>query len=303
MAAEFGDQLIVVANHIYDIYEIPWTEGRKELYSSGVLPRVFFDGKYSIYGATSTNQAADRYREVIEQRLAETNSLSQIEAHGQHWFVDETVQLSATFTREGSEPLTSLRAYLIVMVNGLLWGGNTFDHVVQAVYEQDVVIDDVHSAVTIQAGFPLDPEWSPEDLECIAFIQEMHDSLAVVQSVRLPLDTPPSDCNDHVFSSGPAIRLCPNPVMLQGNLREIRFQLTDTSATELVSGQQAPMMMLYDTTGHMIRRLSPVLYNSNKGAVSWDGKDSNYRDVPAGVYWVKASHNDVFFGTRLILLR
>jgi len=303
MASEFGDQLIIIANHNWDQWQIPWTEARSDLYTAGNMPQVRFDGKYVIRGADSTIQAANRYRPVIEQRLAETDYLSQVEIHGQHWFEHETVFLSATFTLEGPDTLSNLRSHLIVLVNGLEYSGTLYNEVTQAVHEEDVTLASVGSSVTISAPFPMDPEWSESSIECIAFIQEMTDSLTIAQTVRLPLGMPFSDRLELVLDPNPSCRLSPNPLTHRGGRQEIRIDLIGASFSGELAAAEMSLVSLYDAAGHLVRQLVPRVQGPWQGSLVWDGRDRNGQAAPAGVYWLRPDRREDFSGGRLVLLR
>jgi len=179
--------LVAAQHHQWDdAYATPWTEGRGDWYGVSALPEVRFDGARPVVGAGSCLGAAAEYRQKILERLGETHGQSPVSIVGDHIPGASSISLKALVRLEDDVSLLSPRLFLLVLENDLLSGGHTFHHVTRAAYEEDLTLDDPGDEVQVTAEIPLDPTWVRENLQCVAFLQQMGGDKEVYQAAPLP---------------------------------------------------------------------------------------------------------------------
>lgn len=310
MLSEFGDQLIIVENHSHDIFEIPWCEDRIDLYSSALMPNVRIDGKYFYRGADSAADAANHYRPLINQRLAETNSEAQINVTGSCWFDGNTVYAGVTYTLLGSEAPINPRAFVLMVVDGLVWHDVTYHDVTQGAFETDLDLTQTGDAASLITDFTMDPEWTSDMISCIAFVQDMDDSLQIRQTIRLPVDEPFNEIDDSVILAvDEVLQAWPNPYFPAAGSSGIRFSLcrqvglslNHSAASE--AGTPINAIRLFDSSGRVIRQLSQAGGDQGAPAFVWDGRDQNDLPVPAGAYWARPARGPADRAIRIVLIR
>lgn len=276
MQAEFGEQLIVVNEHQDDLFEIPWVAQRSALYGAGYMPHVRIDGKYAIRGAQNCSSAAAAYRSAIQHRLAQTNGLSPIQVAGAYMVGADSVRLTATFTLLDPVALQATRGFLLMLVDDMYWAGTYYDHVTQAASEQDFSLVHPGDAVTMTAVFARDAAWETDDIHCVAFCQQMCDSLDVHQTAWL-VETSAGVPDDPVPIRAGLLRASPNP------FPPARGPLTLRLGQSL-AGRAAEIL---DSRGVRVARLVPPRESGAAGVLRWDGRDAGGRPLPAGAYWIR----------------
>lgn len=290
MQGEYGDQLIVAHHHKQDVFEIPWVVERVELYGAGVIPHVRIDGKYACRGASSPSAAAQAYREAIDQRLAETGGLSAVEIHGGYWLDGDSLRLEAVFTREETDPLLDTQATLLLLVDNLVWHDVWYDQVTQDAYDEEIILDQIGAGKLVRATFWRDPEWSLNELTCVAFLQQMSDSLQIYQSALLTQVGAGGIAEQDPFWILPRIAsIAPNPFPGCGEVR-ISLELPPTGLPEDAG------LELLDSEGRRLRRLSPV-------RLTWDGRDARGDALPTGTYWLRLTGAGAAEGKRMVVIR
>ena len=184
MLTEFPDQIIVADHHIGDQWQTTWTSGRSGLYGVTGTPTVWFDGVSSVVGAGSCSGAASSYRVRINNRLSQTGGVSPVSIEGTISYDPTTVTLSATFTKLDAVALSNTQAFLMINESHLYNGGNEFNHVTRAVYQQGVTLNNVGDFVVVSHDFTISG-WNMDNVECSAWLQNMT-TKEIYQSARLP---------------------------------------------------------------------------------------------------------------------
>jgi hypothetical protein len=304
MQAEYGDQLIVVNHHEDDVFEVPWIEGRVELYGAGCIPHVRIDGKYAIRGAQSCSWAAAEYRAAIEQRLAQTNGLSPMAITGAYLIGADSVRATVTFTLVDAVALPDTRGYLLMVVDNLYWAGVSYHHVTQDAHEQSFTLAQPNDAVTISAAFARQSSWNADDIHCVAFCQRMSDSLDVHQAAWL------TETSTWVAEDARAVALTrmwarPNPFLpARGPLR---IGLPEAGASYAAGSELGvkglPPVAILDSRGRLIARPASAGPGGPARILHWDGRDLRGEPAPAGTYWVLAPGAHGGPAARLILVR
>lgn len=293
MQAEFGDQLIVVNHHQDDVFEIPWVVQRSSLYGAGYMPHVRIDGKYAIRGAQNCSSAAAAYRTAIQQRLAQTNGLSPIQVAGAYMVGVDSVRMTATFTLLDPVALLATRGFLLMLIDDLYWAGVYYDHVTQGACEQDFSLAQPGDASTMTAVFARDPAWDADDIHCLAFCQQMTDSLDVHQTAWL-VEVSSWVPEDPLPVRADLLRASPNP------FPPAHGPLTLSLARPLADGSAAEIL---DSRGARVAHIAASGGAGATGILRWDGRDAGGRPLPAGSYWVRLPGAGAEGATRLILIR
>lgn len=272
------------------MFEIPWVAERVVLYGAGVIPHVRIDGKYACRGAASPSAAAQAYRDAIDQRLAETGGLSSVEIQGGYWLDGDSLRLEAVFTRQEPELLLDTRATLLLLVDNLEWHNVWYDQVTQDAHDEDLALDQIGAGELVRATFYRDPEWSLSELTCVAFLQQMSDSLEVYQATLLGQVGAGGIAERDPLLTAPRITgLAPNPFPGYGEV-QIRLALPSTGLPDGVC------LELIDAQGRLRRRLDAT-------APIWDGRDAQGWALPAGAYWFRLRGTSRSEAKRMVVIR
>ncbi|MBD3162021.1 MAG: hypothetical protein GF346_06975 [Candidatus Eisenbacteria bacterium] len=159
-----------------DPLEIPETAERASWYGVVSHPHVRFDGILFDIGATSCDQVEQDYRDLIEQRLADTGGMSPVEITGGYDVGDTDVSIEATFRLVDPVDLTDLRASLLIYENDVFYccgygGVDTWPVVTRRIHDEEIVLQNVDDEVVVSADIPIDPEWDPDMLHVVAYLQ------------------------------------------------------------------------------------------------------------------------------------
>ncbi len=184
---EFGDQLIVADCHVSDVFEVPWTAQKGNFYGVSGIPHTRIDGKYSVIGASSCPGAAAAFRNYINQRLNETGGVSPVSIDGFFAYNEATLTMTATFELEDPVTLVSPKAQLLVLEDGILYSGDTYNYVVRAGYSESITLENVGDQVVVTHEFTIDPLWNMDNVHCFAFLQKYSGDKEIYQGGRLPL--------------------------------------------------------------------------------------------------------------------
>lgn len=197
---DFPDNLIVTDNHTSGAYNIPWTSQRAQLYGVYGIPHVQFDGLSSIIGAGSCEGAHVQYRARVQMRLDQVSWTSPVAIDGHYIINGGMVSMSATFTKDTADPITNTRAYLLVLEDNP--DESAYKHIVRAAYEQNISIPNLGDEATVAHDFVI-AGWDIEDLDCIAFIQNMT-TREIYQAAHIPMVI------DFEFAFDPTVVSIPN---------------------------------------------------------------------------------------------
>jgi hypothetical protein len=191
MVDEFGaDDLVVVEYHpsMSDPFYLAWSNQRMSFYGAGGYPTVVFDGRDDIggsYGSCTAN--ANVYRTTINNRLAETGGMADVSITGSYTMNLQTISLSATARLEEAVTLATPMLVVAVLEDGLRSGGTDYDNVVRTGGGQVVEMLNVGDEATVTLDFNVRPEWDPENIHCVAWIQKSGGNVLNYQAARLPL--------------------------------------------------------------------------------------------------------------------
>ncbi|MCK4413006.1 MAG: hypothetical protein KAY32_05645 [Candidatus Eisenbacteria sp.] len=190
MIDEFGDDLIVVEYHgsASDPYYLPWSNQRMSFYGAGGYPTVVIDGRDDIggsYGSCVAN--ANVYRSTINNRIAETGGQADVSVTGVYTMSLTTISLSATVKLEEAVSLNTPMLVVAVLEDGFQYGGRHYDNVVRTGGGQYVELINIGDEATVTLDFNVKPEWDPEKIHCVAWVQKGGGNLLMYQAARLPL--------------------------------------------------------------------------------------------------------------------
>jgi hypothetical protein len=189
MLAEFPTQLLVTEPHVGsssgDPWEIAFTSERFGFYNGGSIPDVRIDGLYSSIGAGSCSGAAATYRNLINQRLANTGGLSPVRVTGNYSSDETTISVTAVFEKVDAVALSNLQAYLEVLEDHSFYQGTEYNHVVRAGYHQAVTLTNVGDFVEVSHTWTLGTLWNLDNINCVAFLQNSSGNKEIYQAARI----------------------------------------------------------------------------------------------------------------------
>ncbi len=304
MLDEFDGQLIVVEHHVDDVLEIPWTAIRSSWYWASSKPHVRIDGKYMKMGATSCPAAAGYYRDLIEQRLSETEELSPIQVGGSYWFEGDSLKVIASFTLLDEVTLVDLQAHVIITEDDVWESGVHLDHLTRAAQSRDITLTQVGETADAPASFYFDPIWNPNRLHCVVCLQRMGYENAdkeIYQTAFLTegfSDIPP----DQARSADLRLSLAPNPFVSQVQGSELSIQL-DWPSCEGEGTSRWGRFRVFDARGREVGSIAPLTAAGNSLRTTWDGRDRYGAPLPGGQYWLQAQTSGGSVSRRVLILK
>jgi len=181
---EFPETLLTCQHHVSDAYEVPFTVERASLYGVGGIPDVRMDGVASIVGAGSPSGAYAAYRSAFMARMEQTGGVSPVSITGDFSHNGSTLSATASFRLVDPVVLADLRAYIVVLENGIVYGGSN-KHVTRAGHSIPVTLTNVGDVVELNHDFTISG-WNMNNVEVIAFIQTTSGNKAIHNGRDLP---------------------------------------------------------------------------------------------------------------------
>lgn len=304
MLDEFDGQLIVVEHHVDDVLEIPWTAQRSSWYWASSKPHVRIDGKYMKMGATSCVAAAGYYRSLVEQRLAETDELSPIQAGGGYWFEGDSLKVMASFTLLDEVTLIDVQAHVIITEDDVWESGIHLDHLTRAARSRDIALAEPGETAHAPASFYLDPLWNPNNLHCVVCLQRMgyeNEEKEIYQTAFLAegfSDIP----SNRAGRAGPRLSLAPNPFVSQLQGSELTIRL-DWPREEQVVVNRWNALRVFDAHGRLVGSIALRTAAGNSVWATWDGRDPLGAPLPGGQYWLQAHTPQGSVSSRVLILK
>lgn len=228
---------------------------------------------------------------------------------GVYAYDDNTLSVSATFTKDDPVVLYDTRAFLLVLEDDCYYGGSYYDHITRAAYEANIVLNDVGDFVIVSHDFVRNPAWNMDNIDCIAFLQRMTPTgnKEIYQSAHVPLVI------DFSFAFVPALGSVPDgngTVELEGVCTNVTADPDNlTFALNNTFGWEAEFMIEGDAGFHT----DPVTYPMAPGQerqvwlrVTTDGEvrvGTGYVEVTSDVSErTQATPGRVFNGSPAILM-
>lgn len=178
---EFGDQLIAVQYHYSDAWTADYSSERRGFYGVTGTPTIVIDGKNKIVGTYGSCTAdANAYRNAINQRLAATGGLAPVGIDGVYSYTEDDITLTATFELLDPVTLVDPKAHVVVIEDGLHYGGNVYNHVTRAGQSEMVTLENQGDQAVVTATFPMG-NWDMARVQCIAFLQRNSGSSTQVE--------------------------------------------------------------------------------------------------------------------------
>lgn len=175
-------------NHVGDdVFEIPETVARGNWYGVSGIPHVRIDGLYSVIGAGSCASAAQQYRNYINQRINATGGMAPVEIIGSWLPTESEITMQADFRLVDPATLTSLRATLLIYEDHCFYQGQNWEVVTRKIHDQNITLTNVGDVVNVATTIPLNPNWNPANLKCVAYLQQTSGNKQIIQGAILPL--------------------------------------------------------------------------------------------------------------------
>lgn len=188
-----------------------YSSNRRSLYGVSGVPHVQIDGVYPVVGASSCSGAASQYRSYINLRLNACNSESPILIEGAYSQTDPppvsaaNLSMTVTFTVTDPATLNNPAAYLLVVEDGIAYGGTTYNKIARAAHFEYVSLANQGDFVTITHDFPGSIEYQNRaNLKCVAWLQSMSGNHEIYQAASIPMVA------DFQFAFEPAVGSVPN---------------------------------------------------------------------------------------------
>lgn len=181
---EFPELLLTCQHHVDDAYEIPFTIERSGFYGVGGIPDVRMDGVTAIVGAGSPSGAYQAYRSAFLARMDQTGGVSPVSITGDFSQNGSILSVSTSFRLVDPITLVDLKAYIVVLENGIVYGGGN-KHVTRAGHSVPVTLENVGDVVEVNHDFTIQG-WNMNNVEVIAFIQTTSGNRAIHNGRDLP---------------------------------------------------------------------------------------------------------------------
>ncbi|HTX88148.1 MAG TPA: T9SS type A sorting domain-containing protein [Bacteroidales bacterium] len=172
-----GCYVCVIENHNTDGYTNQYSNSRNNLYNISGLPTTVFDGWYGYVGGNHSNSIYNQLRPKYDTRIAEPSPCTvalQVDSTGAYSY-----HATITVTKVGDIPGTSVKVHFVVTQSHIpqAWQGQTelnFVNRLMVPDENGTVADFSGGDVqTVNLDFSIAPNWPKENVEFVAFIQDM----------------------------------------------------------------------------------------------------------------------------------
>ncbi len=172
-----GCQVAVISNHNGDSYANVYSNARNSLYQVPGFPTVTFDGYYGQVGVYGNSSQYPYFKNIYDDRIAElSNCTIQL-------VVDSTgpydYHATITVTKVDNIAGTNVRVHFVVTESHIPknWWGQTEVNFVNRLMVPDqngTAVDfSTGNVQTIELNFSILPTWLKENMEFVAFIQNM----------------------------------------------------------------------------------------------------------------------------------
>ncbi|MBD3160554.1 MAG: T9SS type A sorting domain-containing protein [Candidatus Latescibacteria bacterium] len=280
-----------------DPLEIPETADRASWYGVVSHPHVRFDGILFDIGATSCDQVEQDYRDLIEQRLADTGGMSPVEITGGYDVGDTDVSIEATFRLVDPVDLTDLRASLLVYEDDVFYccgygGVDTWPVVTRRIHDEEIVLQNVDDEVVVSAEIPIDPEWDPEMLHVVAYLQNTA-TKEVIQG--LYVEPSPASVDDLIGGAGVLQIDAARPTPFR-QATEIAFTIPSHA------GGGRVLLEIVDLQGRRVAALVEGNLETGVHLRRWDGTTTAGAPAGSGIYFARLATNEGTATRKLLLL-
>jgi hypothetical protein len=189
-----GHSVAVIENHGpagQDPYANTYSVARNSYYAIPGYPTAMFDGVESFVGGDHTISMYSYYLPIYQQRKAK-NSAFAIGVYGEHSGNDYSVSLILSKVAAIPSDWTNIVVHLALTESGIIysWQGQTHLEYVNRLMVPDqngTALDfTVNNTQTVELNFTLDPTWIVNELELVAFIQNL-DGKEILQGGKIAL--------------------------------------------------------------------------------------------------------------------
>lgn len=277
-----------------------FTGQRQSFYVVQYVPHVFIDGKFNVIGASSCSDAAATYRNLVNQRLAETGGLSPVSIAGSYFINGTTLTMSAVFKKIDAGNTADARAYLALTENSVLNGSVTYNHVTRGGLFQNVTLTNVGDQVYVQGNVALSGAWIQANFRCVAWLQRTTGDKEIYQSAMLPQGTSDVAFDAVAAHDAPLLQVSPNPLALGSGAVGGEVTLRLTPRGDLGGPMQ---LVVLDLSGRVVSHLDAGHAADAPLTLRWDGRDLGGRAVESGAYWIRLTSPAGVHQARLLVIR
>jgi hypothetical protein len=272
-----------------------YSDARVGYYGITGFPTAVFDGIDKFIGGDHTQSMYQYYLPIVESRQP-INTAFNIEIGGDH--NGDTYNLNVRVSKLARIPYQNMALEVAVTESGIPYSWQGLDHVSFA--ERVMMPDENGTALnfaggdeqTINLNFTSDPSWVVDELEIVAFIQNL-DNKEILQGGKIMVNAlEPLSVDDNTVILPCQTRLIgnyPNPF---NPTTMIEFALKNPGNVRLE---------VFNLLGQKVKTLADGLMTAGYHSVIWDGRDSGDREVASGAYFYRLA-TDNFTTSRKMLL-
>ncbi len=186
-----GHSVAVIENHNGDPFANTYSNARNTYYSVPGYPTAMFDGVETFVGGDHTISNYPYYLPIYQQRKA-INSAFTVGVFGEHSGNNYSVSLVLNKVANIPVNWNNLVVHLALTESGIIysWQGQTHLEYVNRLMVPDqngTALDfSTNTTQTVNLNFTLDPTWVTDELELVAFIQNL-DGKEILQGGKIAL--------------------------------------------------------------------------------------------------------------------
>ena len=280
----------------FDGLETAETVERATWYGITEWPYVRVDGSAVFIGIYNCHATAAHLSQLIDARLQETGGMSPVRIDGDFQADNNVLQFRNTFRLIDPVVLTDLRATFVAIEDNVTNGFGTFPRVTRAIRYEPVTLANQGDSVSFNITIPRDPNWNPDHLRAIVFLQQTSGNKPIIQGL----------VRGNLLATGvPLPGEFAQPLSRIEGINPNPFRETTTIHLSLsgaaVSGNIR--LEIFDLNGRMVRRLLDGATEDGSHAWTWDGLGDGGRHLESGVYFARLLTRDGESRRKLIMLR
>ncbi len=286
-----GHNVAVIEYHYYDHNNDPFSNDfafvRTNYYNIFGYPTAFFDGTLSHIGGSANSSLYGVYLPLVEQRN-EVKTAVYINFES-ITVKDDSIQVKVKMNKTAPIKDGTFVLQLALTESNIPYEWENQDELnfVERTMIPDAAgttIDLINNeTVTKTFTIPIDPDWVPENLELIAFIQNLYDMEVINTHKEMLLSV---GQEEKLAGSQSVITVFPNPA---DDLVNIRFS-TSKQKTDV-------HIFIYNPLGEKIEHLIRNNLSAGVHTIQWYPGNN----LPKGIYFIKTVVNKQVYINRLIV--
>jgi hypothetical protein len=297
---ENGHNVAVVEYHSGgggDPFINTFSDARCVYYGISGFPTAYFDGVLNFVGGSHTVSMYSNYLPLFNQRQPIKSAFS-IEMSADH--TGNNYQLRVTVTKHARIPYQNMALIMALTESNIAyaWQGQTMVHHAErlmAPNQNGTVLDfSTGDVQTVNLNFTRNANWVLNELEVVAFVQNLNDK-EILQGTKAMLDSlPTSGIDDDMVILPQATQLknnYPNPF---NPATKIAYSLKESGMVKLE---------IFNMLGQKVKTLVDAYTNAGEHSAIWDGRDNTGSPAASGTYFVKLNADKYSSTKKMVLLK